>query len=99
MPAQLDIYVYHDHGTSTQQRLSQTSKMSSTYPPPQGMTHSKRVTNPTTAECPPIYMTALDESHLSTPTDWMDRIYTPGNFNISTATSLLESDLETVEAM
>ncbi|GFU78030.1 hypothetical protein TNCV_4855081 [Trichonephila clavipes] len=51
------------------------------------------------AECPPVYKTALGGSHLSIPSDWMDRINTPGNFNITRAKSLLELDLETEEAM
>ncbi|GFX04781.1 putative transposable element [Trichonephila clavipes] len=44
-------------------------------------------------------MIALSESRLSIPTNWMDEITTRGNFNIPTAKSLLESDLETKEAI
>ncbi|GFW21550.1 hypothetical protein TNCV_4280671 [Trichonephila clavipes] len=50
------------------------------------------------AKCQAVYMTALGESHPSIPTDWMERIDTPGVLNIPKAKSLLVSDLETTEA-
>ncbi|GFX98205.1 hypothetical protein TNCV_4908481 [Trichonephila clavipes] len=50
------------------------------------------------AECPPVHITAFGGSHLSIPTDWMDGINTPGNFDIPTTQSLLELDLESEKA-
>ncbi|GFW43341.1 hypothetical protein TNCV_2923891 [Trichonephila clavipes] len=73
--------------------------MCSTYPAPRRATHSKhvKIQQRQSAGCPPTYVTTLGVSHLSIPTDWMDEINTSGEFNIPTAKSLLESNMESKE--